>query len=747
MKKRCLILLFLFPVFQLQAQNISKEKRIANLESFAKLYGYVRYFHPSDEAASIKWENFLYYGAKEVENAADSKALGKKLNELFNPIAPSVVISENTSAGSFDVKTITPPDKTDMKEVTWQHFGLGNQDGLYKSIRTNRLNKVINKERAAFGGATTSVDASPYKGKKFRMKAAMKTEATEGQGQLWMRIDRDNNQMGFFDNMDRRPIKSKEWKEYQIAGTVDKDAKAFVFGAFLVDEGKIWIDKFSLEIEENGKWIAVAFGNTSFEDETTKGWYTESKGYTYAIEKNTVFDGKQSLMIANTSVMVPVTTIFKEKADFGASFTRNIGNGLSCTVPLTLMGTEKATYPAADTVKLQELREKIALSIPATRSSTDLYVRLSAISITWNVFQHFFPYHEEVKPDWTKALPIALSAAYDTKTSKEFSSLLRVLTEKLKDGHISVYSGEENAYTMQADAALVEGQIVITKVDTSAIAAEQLPLKAGDIVLAVDGKPALERFASIKKEISGSEQWKNSCAESQLFTGVKDTKLLLKIKRKGLEQEVSIIRKGYRNSNYNPTIKKLNDGIYYINIGNTEMKDITAIMPELSTAKGIICDLRGYPRNNHELISHLLSVKDSNQWMFVPRIIYPDYEQVTYEGMGWDMKPAEPHIKAKVIFLTGGGAISYAESYMGFIKQYKLATIVGQPTAGANGNVNPFKIPGNYTIRFTGMKVKLQDGGRLFALGIQPDVFVEQTIAGLTEGRDEYLEKALELLK
>jgi C-terminal processing protease CtpA/Prc len=115
--------------------------------------------------------------------------------------------------------------------------------------------------------------------------------------------------------------------------------------------------------------------------------------------------------------------------------------------------------------------------------------------------------------------------------------------------------------------------------------------------------------------------------------------------------------------------------------------------------------------------------------------------------MGWSLEPAKPHLKAKIIFLTAGGAVSYAESYMSFIKQYKLGTIVGQPTAGANGNVTTFTLPGGYTIRFTGMNVKQQDGSQLQGIGIQPDIYVKETIKGVSEGRDEFLEKALELIK
>ena len=43
-----------------------QESGVEDLRAFAKLYGYVRYFHPSDEAASLDWDRFAVYGAGEV---------------------------------------------------------------------------------------------------------------------------------------------------------------------------------------------------------------------------------------------------------------------------------------------------------------------------------------------------------------------------------------------------------------------------------------------------------------------------------------------------------------------------------------------------------------------------------------------------------------------------------------------------------------------------------------------------------
>jgi C-terminal processing protease CtpA/Prc len=103
-------------------------------------------------------------------------------------------------------------------------------------------------------------------------------------------------------------------------------------------------------------------------------------------------------------------------------------------------------------------------------------------------------------------------------------------------------------------------------------------------------------------------------------------------------------------------------------------------------------------------------------------------------------------LKAKKAFLTDGRAISYAESCLGIVENYKLGEIVGGPTAGTNGNINPIELPGGYTVVWTGMKVLKHDGSRHHGVGIAPTVPVTRTIAGVVAGRDEILEKALEIV-
>ena len=172
--------------------------------------------------------------------------------------------------------------------------------------------------------------------------------------------------------------------------------------------------------------------------------------------------------------------------------------------------------------------------------------------------------------------------------------------------------------------------------------------------------------------------------------------------------------------------------------------EIQERLDDLAEAPGVVFDLRGYPNNNHQILTHLLTGPDDAEWMFIPQLIYPDQERPAgWEAAGWKTRPAQPHIGGKVAFITGAMAISYAESVMGFVEGYALGEIVGSATAGANGNVNPFAVPGGFHITYTGMKVTRMDGRQHHGIGVEPTIPAAPTRAGIAAGRDELLEVAL----
>jgi C-terminal processing protease CtpA/Prc len=196
-------------------------------------------------------------------------------------------------------------------------------------------------------------------------------------------------------------------------------------------------------------------------------------------------------------------------------------------------------------------------------------------------------------------------------------------------------------------------------------------------------------------------------------------------------------------------ITELTPGVWYADLTRARIADFTPMIQTLATAGAVLVDLRGYPTDaGGWLLRHLITASEHDRWMHVAKIRGPFGDSAGWQDFGWDLAPSDPHISGKVIFLTDARAISYAESVMGYVADRKLATIVGAPTAGTNGNVASFTVPSGFGLIFTGMRVTGHDGrARHHLVGITPDVVAAPTIAGLRAGHDEVLERALSLAR
>lgn len=728
---------------------VSESQEIQNLRTFTKLYGYVKYFHPSDEASQIDWDKFAMYGTERVKNAQNSEELKSILEELFLPIAPTIQIYHSNEKPRLFV---VPEDTTDLKVVAWQHqgVGLGTSSNIYTSIRINRENR-ISTTGYSFGTVTQSVDAIDYRGKKIKLKAFVRTSlsGTGNQGQLWLRVDRENKQRGFFDNMNDRPIKSHEWRSYEIVGTVADDATKIFFGCFLNGMGQVWVDGFQLFAKnEGGGWETVQIKNPGFEEEADdkpKMWSANSPGYTYKLVSDNPYEDERSLLIENKDESF-LGTLFDAFPKVGEVINKELGAGLSCQIPLALYSDSNGTLGQGDKASFNALLEQLSKIETGKLTADNEFVRLGNIVIAWNIFQHFYPYFDVVGTDWDTELANILEEALSNQNEKDLYSTLRRLVAKLHDGHGGVYhkiSREQVGFPFLVD--WIENHVVIT------FSKDSTNFKVGDIVISIDGIPVEQMLLNEEEYISGSPQWKRVNSLRRFGYGKEGTTAKLQMMRNSQILKMEAVRNNKERLSEpgRPIIEEIENDIFYVNLDKAEMDEIREKMDDLANAKGVIFDLRGYPRGNSEVISHLLIEPDtSSAWMRIPQIIYPDQENVVgFTKHGWHIQPKEPHIKGKVVFLTDGRAISYAESFMSFIEHYKLAEIVGQPTAGTNGNVNPFELPGGFRVMWTGMRVVKHDGSQHHLIGIQPTVPVQRTIQGLIEGRDEFVEKALEIIR
>jgi C-terminal processing protease CtpA/Prc len=109
-------------------------------------------------------------------------------------------------------------------------------------------------------------------------------------------------------------------------------------------------------------------------------------------------------------------------------------------------------------------------------------------------------------------------------------------------------------------------------------------------------------------------------------------------------------------------------------------------------------------------------------------------------------KKNKNYYKGKVVILINEISQSSAEFHTMAYRVNPNSTVIGSTTAGADGNVSQFYLPGGISTMISGIGVYYPDGKETQRIGIVPDIELKPTIQGIKEGKDELLDKAIEII-
>ena len=325
--KNTFILFVLIFQFILQSGCNNKSREVENIQSFSKVYGYVRWFYPGDEAVKINWNKFAIYGINKVANARDQRELKGSLLELFKPIAPAIQIEDSSFIGDYDLRSIIPSDLTDFKPVFWKHYGvyLSDKSNIYQSIRINRRTSADRN----FCLMKYIPDISKYWGKEVKMIVSIKTNSnSKGKVSLslnsiktvgldWYKIIKKNN-------ISVKP--NDQWKDYEISIKVIQNDSYILLGLDIDQLEHLYISDIKLLERENKTWNSIKIFNSDFND---LSWQKNKFLFNYNI------DSSQKKIGMNVIEITPV----EQDPKIGDLIRKNIGNNLLCTMPLALYGT------------------------------------------------------------------------------------------------------------------------------------------------------------------------------------------------------------------------------------------------------------------------------------------------------------------------------------------------------------------------------------------------------------------------
>jgi hypothetical protein len=428
----------------------------------------------------------------------------------------------------------------------------------------------------------------------------------------------------------------------------------------------------------------------------------------------------------------------------------SLGGGVSALLPLSVYTGAQGTIPAS------------AAPLPApdkpegwAPSGNDRATRLAGVALAWTTLQHFYSYFDIVQADWPGELDRALLSAAQDPDERAFVDTLRRLMAALRDGHARVtHPSWVRTHQLPLVWVWLDEQLVVTWADPAGAPG----LEPGDVVLALNGRPAQQVYREELALAPGATpQHLRSRALEAMLIGAQDEEVRLRVlKHHGGTQEMTVRRTypvdgpgGIFLTEPRPEkIAEIRPGIFYVDLDRTTSEDILGAADRLAAARGVIFDLRTYPFHMEWIEPlELLATSDFlSPHIDAPLVFRPDRQGWRYLDLQWPDSPIGPHIGGRVAFLTSGACISYGEDYMTTVEAYHLGDIVGETTGGTDGAVNFIPLPGGYLLRFTGELLTKQDGSRLHGVGVAPTVPVARTYEGIAAGRDEVLEKAIEVV-
>lgn len=391
--------------------------------------------------------------------------------------------------------------------------------------------------------------------------------------------------------------------------------------------------------------------------------------------------------------------------------------------------------------------------------------RLLAAFRIWSVFHYFFPYKDLIGEDWNDVLREFIPQFEAADDALSYARAVARMVARTSDSHCFVRSPVlDNHFGMAPAAAsvrMIEGQPVVVSIGAEDEITASDGLAVGDVIVSVDGIDVETRIAALSQHRAASTpQSQGWLVAQRLLCGADGSTATIAVKRGETAAVCRALRAAgnwerFRNQRTGDVVKYLSVDIGYVDLDRLAANETDAMFERLKDTKAIIFDMRGYPYGTAWTVAPRLAARANivgavfEKPLVGPGLIESGDTPNCFSIQSFAQKiprSDKSRYTGRTIILVDERTISQAEHTALFFKEANGTTIVGSPTTGANGDVTQFVVPGNIWIGFTGQAVKHADGRQLQRVGVIPDVQVYPTIAGIRAGRDEVLEKAVELL-
>ena len=180
-------------------------------------------------------------------------------------------------------------------------------------------------------------------------------------------------------------------------------------------------------------------------------------------------------------------------------------------------------------------------------------------------------------------------------------------------------------------------------------------------------------------------------------------------------------------------------------MGVLEMDDVEKMMDSFKSTKAIIIDFRNYPKFAPYLLARRF-IKTEKEFakLTEPDLSYPS--KFKWKKTKTITPIHNQFYSGKIIILVNEETQSAAEYSTMMLQTGENTITIGSQTAGADGNISLAEFIG-FKSYVSGLGVYYPDGTETQRKGVKIDIEVRPTIKGILEGKDEILEKAIELIE
>lgn len=391
----------------------------------------------------------------------------------------------------------------------------------------------------------------------------------------------------------------------------------------------------------------------------------------------------------------------------------------------------------------------------------DAGFRMLALYKEWNIINYFFPYKYLTDKDWDKLLTEYIPLFLEAENELEYEVAAIKLTGEIKDTHANLWGGKNKIvknligrYSAPAIVKFIENKLVVTGFYNDSLQ-KISKLKIGDVITKINGKK-IKKLIEERNHLypaSNKPTMLRDMARDFLRSPQKKLNLEYRSNGKNIKGIIDLYTfkdLGYRKHKMmmlgEKSHKILNNNIGYINLLTLKRLEIADVMKKFANTEGIIIDIRNYPQ---ERVLEMLAsyfVKEAKEYVKFSVQNFQNIGEFRFVKNKFEIKSNGKLYDNKIVVIVNEITQSQAEFTAMAFKVGVNTTIIGSQTAGADGDITELNLPGNLKIYFSALGIYYPNGDETQRIGIVPDIEVKPTIKGIKEGRDELLEKAVQLI-